>query len=306
MVRAARIWPDVYFGRPGALVKLPYPRGDVDRSFEKMVFDFVTGTGQHQVSTMIGGSRQYAISWNALQMDTYRLIEQYWLGHMGAGPWAYIDPSMGNMLLPNQSSCTNVFFDTRNFAVTSGALSSNATASQIHRVGATRSLRWLWSSAPAAGTQILSLDAPYRNWFGYPVMPGLSYAFSGWVKPDGTVETNITASIRMTWLNATGGQISTTDSASIANTTWTQHSAVGVAPAGAVYVKPMVLVTGSTVVAGGSLYVDELQLEQDTVVNTWAPGTGLRPVEVLALNETVPFDARFRKGIAMTLRELAP
>jgi hypothetical protein len=58
-------------------------------------------------------------------------------------------------------------------------------------------------------------------------------------------------------------------------------------------------------VSGGSLYIDEPMLEQDSVLNEWAVGAGIRPVEIVALGEAVPFEARFRTGTAMTLRELA-
>jgi len=46
-------------------------------------------------------------------------------------------------------------------------------------------------------------------------------------------------------------------------------------------------------------------LEQDSVVNAWAPGTGIRPVEITDLNDAVPFEARFRQGLTLNLRELA-
>jgi hypothetical protein len=85
-----------------------------------------------------------------------------------------------------------------------------------------------------------------------------------------------------------------------------QHSVIAVAPAGAYYCRPIFVATGSTITVGGSIYIDEPMLEQDTVLNNWAPGTGLRPVEILGLSDSVPFNARFRKGISLVLRELAP
>jgi hypothetical protein len=277
----------------------------MDKGFDRRTFDFGTAAGQHIVSTMLGGSRVYSLAWNALHLDNYRLIEQYWLGAMGSGPWALIDPSMPNMLLPNQSSTTNLYADTRHFSASLGTLSSNGTAAHVHRTGATRSLRWLWSGAPGATFPTLTFTAPYRNWFGFPGVPALPYQFSGWTKPDGTVETSITLEFKIQWLDSAGALISEITSGAVANTAWRQYSVGGVAPAGTAYVKPLVYVTGSTVLAGGSLYVDELQLEQDTVVNNWAPGVGLRPVELLSLSDPVPFNSRFRKGVTMTARELA-
>lgn len=306
MVRADRNYPDVYFGRPGSLVKLPYPRGEMDKSFQRQVYDFETATGQHIVSTMVGGSRPYTINWNALHADNHALLEQYWTGMMGQGPWVYIDPSILNMLLPNQASATNLFSDTRNFTANLGAISSNTVATHIHRAGATRSLRWLFSSAPGVSTPTITLGAPYRSWFGYPVVPGLDYRFSAWLKPDGVVDTSITAAVKLRWLTPTGTDLTLLTSGDTPVTAWQRLSVGGVAPIGAAYVRPTVVLDGSTVAAGGSLYVDELLLEQDTVVNNWASGTGLRPVEILSLTDTIPFNARFRKGVSMTLRELIP
>lgn len=305
MVRSDRNYPDVYFGRPGQLIKMPWPRAGLTKPFDRQVYDFLTGSGMHQVSSLIGGSRQYTVAWRALHADNHALLGQYWTGSMGQGPWVFIDPSILNMLLPNQASATNLFADTRNFTVTLGALSSNSTATQVHRTGATRSLRWLFASAPGVSTPTLTLSPPYRSWYGHPVVPGLDYRFSAWLKPDGVIDTSITAAVKLRWLTAAGADLTLLTSGDTPVTAWQRLSTGGVAPAGAAYVRPTVVLDGSTVAAGGSLYVDELLLEQDTVVNNWAPGTGLRPVEMLDLTDAVPFNARFREGVTMTLRELA-
>jgi hypothetical protein len=310
VLRVDRQYPDIYFGRPGALVKMPYPRGDMDRGYDRLVYDFPTGSGQHMVSSLVGGSRLYSLAWAALHMDNFRMIEQYWTGAMGVGPWVVIDPAAGNLLLPNVASATSTWNDTRSWATSTGAanmgqLSSNQTATFIHRTGAPRSLRWMFSVA-AATTPILGMASPYRGWFGIPVVPGLSYALSAWARPDNIVDSSITLAIKFRWMDATGVQIGTDVSGGdIVMTGWTRLSVVGVAPVGAVYLQPIFVATGSTITTGASIYIDETLLEQDTVVNDWAPGTGVRPVEILGLPEVVPFAARFRKGLTMTLRELS-
>lgn len=308
MVRYDRNFPDVYFGRPGALVKMPYPRGDMDRSYDRQVSDFMTATGQHIVSTMLGGSRTYSVVWNALHMDNYKPIEQYWLGAMGQGPWVFVDPSMPNMLLPNQAAATNVFFDARHLSINSlGQLISNGVPTQIHRPGATRALRWYFVTAPGATFPVLSFTPPYRSWYGFPVVPTLPYTFSFNIKPDLVVDTSITVAAKMGFYDASGALIGTeSTSGDIVVTDWTRLFVTATPPSNAAYVKPTVVVTGSTVIVGSSIHLDEFMLEQDSVVNNWAPGTGLRPVEMTAFNDTVPFNARFRKGLTMTLKELAP
>lgn len=309
MVRAFRQVPAVYFGRPGATVQLPWPSNGLDRSYQRQSSDFLTGSGQHFVSLMPTGARTYTVHWAALHVDNYRLVDQYWSGQMGVGPWAFIDPSSPNLLLPNQAGACMVYGDTTGFATVTGAtnegtLFTNITATFLHRTGTRKSLQWQFTTAPIAAP-VLKMSAPYRNWYGIPVVPGLSYAWSGWLRPDGTVDTSITASLRIRWLDSAGAQLSESSGTVTALTTFTQLSVIAAAPAGAAYALPVVVADGTTVTTGGSLYLDELLFEQDTVVNTWAPGTGSRAVEILSLPDTVGFEARMRSGCDMVLQELA-
>lgn len=308
MVRSLRQWPSVYFGRPGALVTMPWPRGDIDKPYDRQVFDFITGSGQHLISTTAQGSRPYTVTWNALHADNFRAIEQYWAGQMGVGPWAFIDPSMNNMLLPNQAAATNNLMATTGWATSTGAANMGtllSSATQIHRTGATRALRWQFP-VTAATTPILTLSSPYRNWYGFPAVTGLPYSWSFWARPDGVVDTSITLAAKIQWLDSTGVQIGADVSGGdiVMSSGFVQLSVTGTAPSNTAYIKPILVATGSTITVGGSIYADEFLLEQDSVVNTWAPGTGLRPVEILGLPETTPFDARWRTGLALTLREL--
>jgi hypothetical protein len=309
MPRAGRQVPNVYFGRPGALVTMPWPVGDQDGNYEKPVFDFLTGTGQHVLSTLSGGSRLFKVNWNALHVDNYARIEQYWTGMMGTGPWAYIDPSARNLLLPNQASASSTYNDPVGWATSfpsadQGTLTSNSNATYIHRAGAPRSVRWNFTVTATAFPGLVFTSA-YRNWFGVPCVPGLPYAWSTWARPDNVIDSAITLAAKLTWLNAAGGTISEISGGDISLTGWTRLSTTGVAPAGAAYCRPILVATGATIAVGSSLYLDEPLLEQDSVINDWAPGTGLRPVEIAELPERVPFDTRMRTGLALQLRELA-
>jgi hypothetical protein len=309
MARAGRQVPSVYFGRPGALVTLPWPRGDLGKPYERSTFDFVTGSGQHMVMTTTLGSRPYTVTWNALHQDTFTLIEQYSTGAMGMGPWVFIDPSAPNLLLPNQAGATNASYDTTGLATSTGLTSagsifSNSDTTNIHRTGATRSIRWQWT-VTAAGTPTLVFGGAYRNWFGIPVVVGQTYSWSFWAKPDGIVDSAITTSARIQWLDKDGAQLSETTSGDFTPSGWLRFTATGAAPANAVYARPVVICTTATITTGASLYVDEPLFEQDSVANAWAPGTGVRAVEILSMPETAPFDARMRRDLALSLRELA-
>lgn len=249
------------------------------------------------------------MSWNALHVDTYAQIEQYWLGNMGVGPWAWIDPAVTNLLLPNQAAATSVENSSTGFATNTGAadmgtLTSNSTATFIHRARAPRSLRWQFT-VTANSFPVLGIKAPYRNWFGIPVAASTSYAFSCWARPDGIVDSSITCAVKLQWYDSTGAQIgSDVSGGDTVMTTWTQLSVIATSPSNAAYVKAVWVATGSTITTGASIYIDEIMLEQDTVVNTWAPGAGTRAVEIVSFNDPVPFNARFRKGIVLQLREL--
>ncbi|MET0418704.1 MAG: hypothetical protein ABW022_22035 [Actinoplanes sp.] len=111
--------------------------------------------------------------------------------------------------------------------------------------------------------------------------------------------------LRVTWYNSTGGVVSTLNGSQQFVIGWGQLTAIGVAPAGAAYAVLAVILDGSSISNGDSLYLDEFLFEQDTVVNDWAPGTGVRAVQMLGFTDFIPFAARFRTKAVMTLRELA-
>ena len=310
-MRSMRQVPNVYFGQPGkALQTLPWPSGGIDKPYERQTFDFLTGGGLHQISSLALGSRQYDVNWDSMHVDTFTKLDQYRVGANGPGPFVFIDPSAPNLLPANVSAPTGVtslpnpdfIFPTAGAG--QGALGQNVLSTYIHRTSGWASLRWIFATTPDA-VAILTVAPQFRNWYGHPVIAGLPYAFSSWVTVDGTVETNATVSLRLGWLDKTGVELSESAGSSTAITTWTQLSVLATAPANAAYVVPRWRVDGTTVAVGGALFIDEAMLEQDTVVNTWAVGTGIRPVEMVALGESVPFEARFRTNVKMSLRELA-
>lgn len=312
MPRASRQVPKLYFGAPGKLQTLPWPKSGLEKAYERQTFDFLTGGGFHQVSSLASGSRPFNVSWDTLHVDTFALLEQYRIGANGPGPWVLLDPSAVNLLPANVASATGLFGGaTRDWALPTatagqGALSGNKLAQYIHRSNGWTSLQWKFATTPDS-VAVLIASPMFRNWYGQPVLPGLPYTFSSWVTVDGTVETNATVSVRLGWLDASGAQLSESAGTSTAVIGWTRLSLVNaVAPAGAVYCEPRWRLDGTTMAAGGSLFIDEPLWEQDSVLNTWAAGTGIRPVEIVGLTEQVPWDVRFRyNGVTLNLRELA-
>lgn len=308
MARSQRQVPTLYFGRPGKLLALPWPKGGMDRLYERQTFDFLTGSGQHQVSSLSAGSRTYTLNWEALHQDTFTVLEQYRIGANGPGPWVLIDPSAPNLLPSNIGAATGLFNNGTHIvppASTSGTLGSNNLSQFIHRPSGWRSIRWRFLTGPIDAFPTFEVTPLYRNWYGQPVMPGLAYTFSSWITVDGVVETNATLAMKLVWTDALGATLSTSASADTAIAAWTRVSVTATAPVGAVFVKPIWVATGSTLAVNGIVYIDEPLFEQDSVLNNWAPSTGIRPVEIVSLPESAPFEARFRLGVSMTLRELS-
>lgn len=313
MVRSFRQVPTVYFGRPGQLLQLPWPQGDMNREYERQTFDFLTGSGSHAVSSLASGSRSYTLTFNALHQDTFTSLEQWRIGANGPGPYVFIDPSAPNLLHPNVAAATGIFSDATGLlsfqtsvAGDNGTPGSNSDPLFMHRATAYRSIRWRFLVAPANPVMI-GVQPGYRSWPGIPVAPSLPYAFSSWMRVDGVVETSATLSMRLRWLDITGTLIGSevTGGDQTVTSTWQRLSVLSTAPSNAAYVVPRWYGVGTSIATNGIVYIDEPLLEQDTVVNTWAPATGVRPIEIVGLGETVPFDARFRTSMGLQLRELA-
>jgi hypothetical protein len=309
MARSQRQVPNIYFGRPGKLVTLPWPQGGIERGADRQTYDFLTGSGLHQISRLAVASRAYQLTWEALHQDTFTLLEQHNLGANGPGPWAFIDPSAPNILPANVAAATGMTLDATDLytdTINNGVVGSNSTSTFLHRATGSRSIRWYFTDPVITPVPLLKVRPQFRNWAGIPVFPGLQYTFSSWVRVDGTVETSADVGSYLRWMDATGSVLSTTTLTPAARTsTWTRMTSTGTAPAGAAFVDPNWVLTGTTMAVGGSVYIDEPLLEQDSVANDWAPGTGIRPIEITALPESVPFEARFRTNVQMGFRELS-
>lgn len=300
--------PDLYFGRPGALTTLPWPLDGVPRPATRSTSEFVTGSGASRVGKLLRAPKAYELRWSNLRYDTFAKVEAYHLGHMGVGPWAFVDPSSINMLTVNQASATSDRNSVQGFSTLgqagNGALSSNANAAHIHRAGAPRSMRWLFATTPNTFPVWETLSV-YSGWKGIPVVPGKQYTFSAWIKPDGTVDSSVLLSIRIEWFDAASVSISDSSSGDQTVTAWQRLTAIGTAPSNAAYALLKAVAWGSTITTGASIYLDEMQFEMNSAATDWRPGNGVYPVEILSLADAVPWAATWRSGPQLMLREVA-
>lgn len=305
--RDDRAWPDVYFGRPGALTTLPYPRGGIQPVYDRPAYDFVTGSGGHRIAKLEDGSRTWAMNWNALGADSLGKLERYDHGHMGVGPWALVDPTRVNMLTANQSSATSLKATVEgfsSFAANHGTAMTNTNPAHIHRAGAPRSLEWRFTVAPFTAPK-LDLDAVWSGWFGIPTVPGRTYTWSCWVKPDGVIDASIQVEAKIQWRDAAGVIVGAEATGSIQTVTgWTRLICTSTAPVGSAFGSPRNVAVGSSITTGGSLFIDEPQFEDGSAATDWLPGTGSYPVETLGVGGEAPWAAVWRTGVTMVVREV--
>jgi hypothetical protein len=307
-LRAEKQVPSVYFGKPGAYFELPWPAGGMEKPYEKQVFDFPTGSGFHQVSQLMGGSRLYSLKWDALHIDNYAKLQQYFVGANGPGPYVLLDPSEPNLLPANVAAACSLYKGGRDFTsnnnATEGQVVANTNESVIHRPHADTCIKWLFTGT-AVATPTLGVAGLFRSWYGTPALAGQAYTWSSWMRTD-PVDTAITASMTMEFLNSSGASLGApTSSGNVSlNTNYQRVSVTATAPAGTAYVRPRWQADGTTIAVGGSVLIDEPLLEYGSVLNDWAPASGIRPVQIVGLTEAVPFSTYMRQDIQLQLREM--
>jgi len=225
----------------------------------------------------------------------------------GPGPFAMLEPSITNYLAPNQASGTDARGDTIGFELVFAAGGSALNSSATYARTGSRSLRWTVPAASASGA--LLFKAPF-GYTGFPTAVGLQWAFSSYWRAEGT-DTSIDLQHHIVWYNGSGVVLSTSSGSTFTATTgtWTQGTATGTAPAGAVYAAPQVDLIPATVGAGTYVYMDSAQLQVGGAVTAWKPGEGLpivsfadAPQEVVQWAAATPLGER--RQIQITLAQL--
>lgn len=296
----------IYFGRPGSLITIPWPRGGIQSTRERQVDVFNLDSGGVRTGKLLGGKRTYRLAYNSLDYTTFALLEAFDQGHQGPGPFVLLDPGRRNTLTPNQSAATSETNGTDNYTVagTGGSISSSSTTGTFSR--GPRSLKWSFTiTTPATAT--LTLDSPSPDWYGVPVAIR-PYIFSFKALGAGS-DAIVTLTAQILWLDITGATLSTTSGSGVATNaaTFTTYTVTATAPANTAFALCRVSATGSTVSNGTILYLDELQFEEGAAATAWTPGTGILPLEVISLDDGMQhrwFD--FRDGPVFVVREVGP
>jgi hypothetical protein len=278
---------NVYFGQPGSMFTLPHPRGGVKGTRPRPVQEFALGNGEYRARKSLQGSRLYTMDWERLDYDTFSTLQAYDQGHMGPGPFAFLDPGQRNMLTVNQSSSTSLTNDTSNFTI-AGSGQTIASSTTL-TTGVPRSLAWTFNYAAAAsGASILTLDSPYPGWPGIPVV-NRALAFSFLARGGGT-DGVLDLIPELQWYDTAGTLLSTSQGSVLTTSTgaWGSGLVTASPPASYAYVLPRVHYR-SGASAGSIVYLSSFQLEEGSTRGTWRPGTGVFPVVMVGHEEAWPW-----------------
>ncbi|GGM53155.1 hypothetical protein ACFFX1_55035 [Dactylosporangium sucinum] len=289
-----------WLGKPGALVALPHPGRGI--SADLTIASQVTETigGGRAVDRAPTGRRAYELDWTSLTPEQHSLIEEFFVGARGTGPFVLLDPWRRNQLTAQQSSATSVSNDTTGFA-TIGAGATTASSTALFERGP-RALAW---SLPASPSGVrLNVLAPNALWPGIPVVAGLNYRWQTRQRLQG-LDTSAQIQPRIDWMNAAGSVIFT-DAAgtipTIVDTAFGDCVLAANAPAGAVYALPHVAPIAATVTATTTVHIDRLMFSMSvgsSAGTTWVLGTGVPMVSVVQSPTAYRKPSRRRVGLTL-------
>jgi hypothetical protein len=296
----------LYLGLPGSVNEVWCPFGGVGSSRVRPNSVFTAGDGSTRVQRGRSGNRTYRLDYGGLGAASFQYLESIHSGHLGAGPFVFLDPARRNLLTVNQSSSTQDTNSVDDFAFVGGsgqALSS--TSAQTYGLQ-TRSVLWS-SSASSPLTAQLRLNSPSVDWPGWPVIPR-PYSFGCGVLGGG-LDATMDLTLSIDWYSLSGATlVSTTSTATITTTTSWQFCKLENAnpPAGAAWCIPYVNVTGATISTGSLIYFGGFQLNEGATVDTvWSPGTGILPVVPISLDDVWAYgEPGFHKSPTLVLQEV--
>jgi hypothetical protein len=202
------------------------------------------GGGQVLTRTPGHGRRTYKLSWQWLLPEEYSVLEEFFIGARGAGPYALLDPGRRNHLTANVSSTGAVFSDTTGFSadasetlqVVTDTVYSPSVSSICWGLPATVTSGQLWLSGPAG--------LP-----GIPAPPDQPWTFSVWLAGSGGDPTS-TVYPAIRWYDSTGLVVATSvgSAVTVVPGSWQQAVVtVPLPPAPNLCLKAGLIVDGSTV-----------------------------------------------------------
>lgn len=289
-----------WFGKPAqGLVALPPPLKGLTPTVERAGTIHISSSGGRQVDLAPRQRRTFTVSWAELDPPTYSVLEEFFVGARGPGPFVLLDPGRRNHLAPNQSGATSQLNDPTGFAVlaSSGEFLASATGPTVR---GPRSLRWLLPATVTSG--VLDFTPP-PGLVGWPTPAGQPWTFSGQISAPG--QTGVTVTPALSWRRQDGTEVAATLGTPVAAGAAYAPYVVSAAspPAGALYVRPQLRV------AQGALFTTALGQDVSDPFGTAQPRRG--PVVagiIAAVNQTAVMvgGSAFWGARAVVITEQAP
>lgn len=277
-----------YLGASGALTALPDPEAGLSMPVERI-------GGSHQllgggkVRDTIGYSRSWNLSWTAITLAQYGLLEGFYYGFTGPGPFYFFDDEQTNLLPLNVATGTDTLGTTAGFT-------PNGTATLQSSTGSNTNWNALGGPFPANGTRTLQGSIPtgfaantvFAIGPNVPVVAGQTFTLSAYVSSAGGNAFGIYCKI--VWLASDGStSVGTVQSNTVAAGPAGRMVASGAAPSTAYYAR-LQIYTDTTNASGSTqfAYSDGWQFEMNNAVSTWQPGVPAPLVTVESLSRSTP------------------
>jgi hypothetical protein len=234
-----------YFGKPAlGLVSLQAPLKGLTPTNERAATVHVSSNGGRQVDLSPRTRRTFTLHWVGLDMVTFSVLEEFYTGARGAGPFVLLDPGRRNHLTADQSGTASQTNSAAGFAVLAGS-GETVAAAVVPVVRGPRSLRWTLPGTVTSG--VLDLVPP-AGLFGWPTPAGQPWTWSGKVIAPGQAP-SVTVTPVLSWRLSDGSEVATTLGTPVVATgaAWQAFSvSLSAPPAGALYVRPQLRVTPGT------------------------------------------------------------
>ena len=255
-----------YFGKPAAgLVALPNPLRNITPTNDRAATVHTSSSGARQVDLAPRTRRTFTIGWAWLSPEVFSVLEEFYTGARGPGPFVLLDPGRRNHLTANQSGATSQTNDATGFVVAAGSGEFVASSSAPVLRGP-RALRWSLPGTVVSG--VLDLTPPF-GLVAFPVPAGTPWTFSGQATAAGMAP-SVTITPTLSWRRADGSELSITSGTPVAvGAGWSAWSvSVAAVPAGALYVCPQLRVAPGLLYAGAG----------GTDIADWASGPARFPM----------------------------
>jgi hypothetical protein len=258
-----------YLGKPGAMRVLPSPTGPVQATPSKGDIVHNLLSGGVAVTTRLNAKRTYSLPFEFLDATSADTLLGFYNRLYGLGPFAYVDPSVRNVLGLDVSSMGLRTNAAPGWVASPGTLTPAATGGPTGLDSGVLT----WASLVASATLqpgAAANTAPITSAPAY--LPTEACSVSLWAKASSAT----TASLQLTGYTAAGAVNYTGSATSMSLTTAWQLFTVSVAAglaglASSAFVLPRV-VLGGTVPT--SVSIAAAQLEYGTAATAWQPGHG--------------------------------